>query len=60
MPPNHRVYVFSHPTKDATVIDATDGALLGKIDLCGVPEQGWKRTSFLSARTEVSFGVHSR
>jgi DNA-binding beta-propeller fold protein YncE len=39
-PFNERVYVFSHPTKDATVIDAKDGALLGKIDLGGVPEQG--------------------
>ena len=37
---NGRVYVFSHPTKDATVIDSKDGAVLGKIDLGGVPEQG--------------------
>jgi len=37
---NERVYVFSHPTKDAAVIDAKDGTLLGKIDLGGVPEQG--------------------
>jgi DNA-binding beta-propeller fold protein YncE len=37
---NHRVYVFSHPTKDATVIDAKDGTVLGTIDLGGVPEQG--------------------
>jgi DNA-binding beta-propeller fold protein YncE len=37
---NQRVYVFSHPTKDATVIDAKDGAVLGKIDLGGVPEEG--------------------
>jgi hypothetical protein len=36
---NQRVYVFSHPTKDATVIDAKDGAVLGTIDLGGVPEQ---------------------
>jgi len=39
-PSNERVYVFSHPTKDATVIDAKDGTVLGKIDLGGVPEQG--------------------
>src|SRR5689334_16868569 len=38
-PFNERVYVFSHPTKDATVIDAKDGSVLGKIDLGGVPEQ---------------------
>lgn len=39
-PFNQRVYVFSHPTKDATVIDAKDGTVLGKIDLGGVPEEG--------------------
>ena len=37
---NDHVYVFSHPTKDATVIDAKDGTVLGTIDLGGVPEQG--------------------
>ena len=37
---NERVYVFSHPTKDATVIDTKDGTVLGTIDLGGVPEQG--------------------
>jgi DNA-binding beta-propeller fold protein YncE len=37
---NNRVYVFSHPTKDATVIDSRDGTVLGTIDLGGVPEQG--------------------
>ena len=39
-PFNERVYVFSHPTKDATVIDAKDGKVLGSIDLGGTPEQG--------------------
>jgi DNA-binding beta-propeller fold protein YncE len=34
-----RVYVFSHPTKDATVIDSNDGTVVGTIDLGGVPEQ---------------------
>ena len=38
-PFNDRVYVFSHPTKDATVIDSKDGTVLGTIDLGGVPEQ---------------------
>ena len=28
-PFNDRVYVFSHPTKDATVIDARDGTVVG-------------------------------
>jgi len=37
---NERVYVFSHPTKDATVIDAKTGTVLGAIELGGVPEQG--------------------
>jgi DNA-binding beta-propeller fold protein YncE len=39
-PFNQRIYVFSHPTKDATVIDAKDGTVLGTVDLGGVPEQG--------------------
>src|SRR5579862_837947 len=38
-PAGERVYVFSHPTKDATVIDAKDGTVVGKIDLGGTPEQ---------------------
>jgi hypothetical protein len=37
---NQHVYVFSHPTKDAMVIDAKDGTVLGTIDLGGVPEEG--------------------
>jgi hypothetical protein len=37
---NQRVYIFSHPTKNATVIDAKDGSVLGTIDLGGVPEEG--------------------
>jgi hypothetical protein len=39
-PFNDRAYVFSHPTKDATVIDSKDGTVLGVIALGGVPEQG--------------------
>src|SRR5215468_4394567 len=38
-PFNQRVYIFSHPTMDATVIDAKDGTVLGTIDLGGAPEQ---------------------
>ena len=37
---NQRVYIFSHPTKNATVIDAKDGTVLGTVDLGGQPEQG--------------------
>jgi DNA-binding beta-propeller fold protein YncE len=35
-----RVYVFSHPTKNAAVFDAKDGTVAGYIELGGVPEQG--------------------
>jgi hypothetical protein len=34
-----RVYVFSHPTKEAIVIDPKDGTVVGNVDLGGVPEQ---------------------
>ena len=36
---NDRVYIFSHPTKDAQVIDPKDGTALGTIPLPGTPEQ---------------------
>ena len=36
---NDRVYIGSHPTKALLVVDAKDGAVLGNIDLGGVPEQ---------------------
>jgi len=36
---SNRVYVGSHPTKDAIVIDPKDGTVVGKIDLGGTPEQ---------------------
>ena len=36
---NDRVYIFSHPTKDAMVIDSRDGTVLGRVDLGGPPEQ---------------------
>lgn len=37
---DQRVYIFSHPTKNATVIDAKTGNVIGTIDLGGVPEEG--------------------
>lgn len=37
---SERVFVFSHPTKNATVIDTRDGTVKGTIDLGGTPEQG--------------------
>ncbi|MHB1863810.1 MAG: hypothetical protein ACYCVL_12665 [Gemmatimonadaceae bacterium] len=35
-----RVYIFSHPTHNATVIDAKTGDVVGTIDLGGTPEEG--------------------
>jgi DNA-binding beta-propeller fold protein YncE len=37
---NDRVYVFSHPTRNAMVIDSRNGTALGYIDVGGPPEQG--------------------
>ena len=37
---NNNTYVFSHPSKNALVLDSKDGAVLGAIDLGGTPEQG--------------------
>src|SRR5581483_8407027 len=36
---NERVYVFSHSAPNATVIDATNGNVIGTLDLGGEPEQ---------------------
>ena len=36
---NEHVYIFSHSAPHATVINAVDGAVLGTIDLGGMPEQ---------------------
>ena len=36
---NDRVYIFSHKAPNATVINASDGSVLGMIDLGGAPEQ---------------------
>jgi DNA-binding beta-propeller fold protein YncE len=38
-PFNERVWVFNHPTQDATVIEAKDGTVVGTVALDGVPEQ---------------------
>ncbi len=34
-----RTYVYSHPTKNALVLNGADGAVLGTIDLGGTPEE---------------------
>jgi len=36
---NHRTYIFSHEAPNATVIDDSNGNVLGTIDLGGAPEQ---------------------
>src|SRR5580704_9702727 len=38
-PADQRVYVLSHSAPHVTVIDAKEGAVLGTIDLGGMPEQ---------------------
>src|SRR5262249_45332553 len=37
---NDRVWVFSHSSPNATVINASDGSVAGTLDLGGAPEQG--------------------
>ncbi len=37
---SQQVFVLSHPTKNATVIDTRDGTVKGTIELGGTPEQG--------------------
>jgi hypothetical protein len=36
---NQRVWIFSHRTPNATIIDAKDGSIVGTLDLGGAPEQ---------------------
>ena len=55
-PFNQRVYVFSHPTKDATVIDAKDGAVIGTIERQPVEVVGHAR----QLRLAVGMRVHHR
>jgi DNA-binding beta-propeller fold protein YncE len=38
-PFNQRVWIFSHRTPNATVIDTKDGSIVGTLDLGGSPEQ---------------------
>jgi len=39
-PATQHVLILSHSAPNATVIDATDGSIVGTIDLGGAPEQG--------------------
>jgi len=57
---NDRTYVFSHPTKNALVIDAKDGSVLGTVDLGGTPEQGvsdGKGTLYVVMQAESNIAV---
>jgi hypothetical protein len=57
---NDRVYVFSHPTKNALVIDAKDGTVAGTVDLAGTPEQAvsdGKGTLYVVMQAESNIAV---
>ena len=57
---NDHDYVFSHPTKNALVINGADGAVLGTVDLGGTPEQGvadGKGTLFVVMQAESNVAV---
>jgi sugar lactone lactonase YvrE len=55
-----RVYVFSHPTKNALVIDAKDGSVAGTIELGGTPEEAvsdGKGTLYVVMQAESNVAV---
>jgi len=57
---DNRAYIYSHPTKDATVIDAKDGTVLGVISLEGTPEQSisdGKGTLYIVMQRESNVAV---
>jgi DNA-binding beta-propeller fold protein YncE len=57
---NDRVYVFSHPTKNALAIDAKDGTVAGTVDLAGTPEQAvsdGKGTLYVVMQAESNIAV---
>lgn len=57
---NDRAYVFSHPTKNALVINAKDGTAVGTVDLGGTPEQGvadGKGTLYVVMQAESNIAV---
>ncbi|HUL75348.1 MAG TPA: hypothetical protein VLT86_19705 [Vicinamibacterales bacterium] len=57
---NDRVYVYSHPTKNALVIDAKDGSVAGTVDLGGTPEQSvsdGKGTLYVVMQAESNIAV---
>lgn len=57
---NDRTYVFSHPTKNALVIDAQEGSVVGTVDLGGTPEQAvsdGKGTLYVVMQAESNIAV---
>jgi len=57
---NDHAYIYSHPTKDATVLDGKDGSVLGVIALDGVPEQSiadGKGTLYIVMQQESNVAV---
>ena len=57
---NDHTYVFSHPTKNALVLNGADGAVVGTIDLGGTPEQGvadGKGTLYVVMQAESNVAV---
>jgi len=59
-PYNARVWVLSHQPPHATVIDASDGAVVGALDLGGAPEQAvsdGKGTLYVNIADKVNIAV---
>jgi glutamine cyclotransferase len=57
---NDHTYVFSHPTKNAFVLDSKDGSVVGTVDLGGTPEQGTsdgKGTVYVVMQAESNIAV---
>jgi hypothetical protein len=57
---NDRTYVYSHPTKNALVLNGADGAVLGTIDLGGTPEESvadGKGTLYVVMQAESNVAV---
>lgn len=59
-PFNQRVHVLSHPSPNDTVINATDGTVVGTMDLGGTPEQAQsdgKGTIYVDLESKNSIAV---
>ncbi|MDE3154530.1 MAG: hypothetical protein KGN76_05470 [Acidobacteriota bacterium] len=59
-PSDDRTYVYSHPTKNALVINGADGTVVGTIDLGGTPEESvadGKGTLYVVMQQESNIAV---